>query len=216
MRQITVTAPRGSATQVASVAFALGIDEASVAQKRILATDGSESIKDSIEVDVGTHLAKVFIDRLTTASFFDRDEYSIAIRQPRSLIGKEQIRTLTRPLVEPSTDLFEELWQFSQLTYGFVGRVLLGGGLLAYGLVEYQLLGIIAGLLFIPILPLILSIGFGLWTKQWQLAAQGGFSLGVAVLLLSASGVIVGILISPQFNTPNSIHFVRVFLSPVR
>lgn len=100
MRQITVTAPHGSAIQVANVAFAVGIDQANVAEKRILATDGSESIKDSIEVDLGTHLAKVFNDRLTTASFFNRDEYSIAVRQPRSVISKEQIRTLTRPLVK--------------------------------------------------------------------------------------------------------------------
>jgi hypothetical protein len=44
--------------------------------------------------------------------------------------------------------------------------------LLAYGLVESKLLFMIAGLLFIPLSPLMLSIGFGLWTKQWRLARQ--------------------------------------------
>src|SRR6185436_3649279 len=115
-------------------------------------------------------------------------------------------RTLTRPLVEPTVDIFEELWQFTQVTYGFVGRILIGAVLLAYGLVEYRLLFMIAGLLFIPLLPLMLSVGFALWTRQWRLARQGLFSLTIAILLLATGGVIVGLLTDPpvryaEFNS---------------
>jgi hypothetical protein len=206
MRQITITAPQGTANQVAGIAFAVGISEVTIAEKRILGPGGSEIVKDSIEMEIGTPLAKAFLDEFTSKPFFKRDEYSIAVRQPRALVSSERLNTLVRPLVGPSIDIFEELWQFSQVTYGFVGRILIGALLLAYGLVEYQLLLIIAGLLFIPLLPLMLSVGFGLWTKQWRLAVQGVFSLAVAVLLLMMGGVIVALLSNPpvrysEFNS---------------
>jgi hypothetical protein len=62
MRQITITAPQGSASEIARIAFAVGIAEVSVTERRILKPSGSEMIKDSIEMDVGTPLAKVFMD----------------------------------------------------------------------------------------------------------------------------------------------------------
>lgn len=197
MRQITITGPPDSAPQVAQIAFAVGISQVSVSEKRILDTNGSETIKDSIEMDVGNPSAKAFIDEFTSAPFFSRDKFSIAVRQPRSLVSREDLSKLMCPLVEPSIDIFEELWQFSQVTYGFVGRILIGAVLLAYGLVEYKLLFMIAGLLFIPLLPLMLSVGFGLWTQQWRLVAQGFFSLALAILLLIIGGVVVGLLTSP-------------------
>jgi hypothetical protein len=100
-------------------------------------------------------------------------------------------------MVEPATDLFQELWQFSQISYGFVGRILIGAMLLSYGLNEYQLLFMIAGLLFIPLLPLMLSLGFGIWTRQWRLAIQGALALIIALLLLTAGGALVALLTNP-------------------
>ena len=207
MRQITITAPEGSGSQVAQIAFAVGVQEVSVSAKRVLNASGTESIKDSIEMDVGTPLAKAFLDEFTSAPFFSVEKFSVAVRQPRALISREKLSRLMRPLVEPSVDIFEELWQFSQVTYGFVGRILIGGLLLAYGLVEYKLLFMIAGLLFIPLLPLMLSVGFGLWTRRWRLVVQGLSSLAVATLLLVLGGVIVGLLTSPpvQYSEFNSL-----------
>jgi hypothetical protein len=194
MRQITITAPQGSASQIAQVAFAVGISELSVSERRLLNASGLETIKELIEMDVGTPLAKAFMDEFTKAPFFDVEKFSIAVRQPRALISREKLSALTRPLVEPSVDLFEELWQFSQVTFGFVGRILIGALLLAYGLVEYKLLFMIAGLLFIPLLPLMLSIGFGVWTRQWRLAVQGLYSLIVAIGLLIVGGLFIALL----------------------
>jgi hypothetical protein len=207
MRQITITAPPGSASEVARIAFAVGIPEVSVAVKRILEPSGSETVKDSIEMDVGTPLAKAFMDEFTSAPFFTVDKFSIAVRQPRALVSRERLSLLARPLVAPSVDIFEELWQFSHVTYGFVGRIWLGALLLAYGLVKFRLLFMIAGLLFIPLLPLMLSVGFGLWAHQWRLAAQGLFSLGTAILLLVVGGVTVGLLTGPpvQYTDFNSL-----------
>jgi drug/metabolite transporter (DMT)-like permease len=51
-----------------------------------------------------------------------------------------------------------------------------------------------------------LSVGFGLRTKQWRLAAQGVFSLAVALGLLILGGLTVGFLTNPpvryaEFNS---------------
>ena len=81
MRQITITAPLGSGSEIARIAFAVGISEVSVSEKRILMADGSETVKDAVELDISTPLAKEFLDQFTNASFFSRDEFSIAVRQ---------------------------------------------------------------------------------------------------------------------------------------
>lgn len=206
MKQITITAPAGAAQQIAEIAFSSGIARIAVNERRVLESSGSASVKDCVELDVSTPAAKIFLDRLTSQPFFTRAEYSVAVRQPRALISREQLSVLTVPLVEPTINVFEELWQFSQLTYGSVGRILIGGLLLAYGLADFKLLFMIAGLLFIPLLPLMLSVGFGLWTKQWRLAIQGLISLVVALLLLVGAGVTVGLMTSPpvrysEFNS---------------
>lgn len=200
MRQVTVSSPEGKGTEVARVAFGVGISEVSLNKVRRLGADGSETTKDKIEIETGTAQAKAFIDKLTTASFFDRAHYTVAVRQPRSIISGERLRTLIWPLVEPSTDLFEELWQFCQVTFGFIGRIYLGAVLLALGLIDYSLLFMIAGLLFIPLLPLMLGVGFGVWTRQWRLVGQASLALAVAMALLFAGGMTVALISNPPLR----------------
>jgi hypothetical protein len=129
------------------------------------------------------------------------------MREPRSIICEQDFSELTVPLVEPVTDIFQELFQFSHLTFGFAGRTFLAGCLLAYGLIQQQILLIVAGLLFLPILPLLLSIGFGVWTKKWKLAGQGSLSFVTVSLVLILGGVLVAALSHPplrynDFNSP--------------
>jgi hypothetical protein len=66
MRQITITAPEGHATQIAHIAFSVGISEVSVTEKRIFEKSGSEIVKESVETDVSTPLAKAFMDEITS------------------------------------------------------------------------------------------------------------------------------------------------------
>lgn len=200
MRQVTITAPEGKGADIAEIAFAVGISDVSVSSVRNLKSDGSETINDHLEIETATHLAKTFVEELTTRPFFNCEEYSVTTRQPRSIISNQDVRVLTRPLVEPTTDLFQELWQFSQVTYGFVGRIYLGSLLLAFGIIEYQLLFMIAGLLFIPLLPLLLGIGFSFWTREWRLLGQSSFALIVAMGLLMAGGVTVALLTNPPLR----------------
>ena len=200
MRQVTVTAPEGKGSDVAEIAFSVGIRDVSLSEIRALKSDNSERRKDHLEMETATHLAKAFVEKLSSSSIFNTEEYSITIRQPRSIYSTRNIRSLTRPLVEPSSDLFQELWQFSQITFGFIGRIYIGAVLLAFGLVDYRLLFMIAGLLFIPLLPLMLGIGFSLLTRQWRLLGQSFLALLTATLLMAAGGATVALFSEPPIR----------------
>jgi len=200
LRQVTVTAPQGKGSDVAEIAFSVGIRDVSLSEIRALKSDNSEQRKDHLEIETATHLAKAFVEKLSSSSIFNTEEYSITIRQPRSIYSTRNIRSLTRPLVEPSSDLFQELWQFSQITFGFIGRIYIGAVLLAFGLVDYRLLFMIAGLLFIPLLPLMLGIGFSLLTRQWRLLGQSFLALLTATLLMAAGGATVALFSQPPIR----------------
>jgi len=207
LRLIKVKAPQGKAGGVAEVAFSIGLEKVAVHETRVLRAHRGDSTEEVIEVETSTPMAKAFIDALTSAPFFNRNEYSIAVRQPRSIINHQKLSEITWPLVEPSVDICEELWQFSQITHGSVGRILIGSGLLALGLIRYNLLFMIAGLLFIPLLPPMLAVGFGLWTRHFRLAVQGAFALAVATILLIGGGVVVALMVNPplRYNESNSL-----------
>ncbi|HYG82659.1 MAG TPA: hypothetical protein VD861_19850 [Pyrinomonadaceae bacterium] len=207
MRLVRVKAPEGKGEEVARLAFEAGLEQVTVHQQQTLKADGRRETKDVVDVETATPTAKAFVDAVMAAPFFDSREYSIAIRQPRSVVSREGPVKLTWPLVEPSVDIFEELWQFSHVTYGFVGRVLIAALFLAYGMIEHKLLIMIAGLLFLPLLPLLLAMGFGAWTRQWRLAGQGLFAFLVATALLVSGGVIVASVMDPpmRYNEHNTL-----------
>jgi len=140
MRLVRVKAPEGSGVEVGQVAFGAGIAQVTTHQQQVRRASGETETKDVIDIETATPKAKVFLDALMAAPFFDVEKYSIAVRQPRAIVAREGPLKLTRPLVEPTVDIFEELWQFSHVTYGFVGRVLIAAMLLAYGMIQSQLL----------------------------------------------------------------------------
>ena len=207
MRLVKVSAPEGSGEQVAQVAFGVGISQVTTQQQEVHRANGERETRDVVDVQTATPKAKAYLDTLMAAPFFDSEKFSIEVRQPRSLVSREKPPKLTWPLVEPTIDIFEELWQFSLVTYGFVGRVFIAAMLLAYGMIQQQLLIMLGGLLFLPLLPLLLAIGFGLWTRQWRLAAQGGFAFLVAVALLISGGAVVALVATPplQYNQHNPL-----------
>jgi len=216
VRLVKVQAPAGKGEEVAQLAFAVGIAQVTVRQEQVYRPNQAREAKDVVDIEVATPLAKAFIDAVLTAPFFDPEAYAITVRQPRSIISHEAPATLTKPFVVPAIDLMEELWQFSHVTFGFVGRVALAAALLAYGMIADKLLIVIAGLLFLPLLPLLLAISLGMWTRQWRLAWQGGQALVVGIVLLVAAGALVAGITGPplRFNESNSL-FTSLLISLV-
>ncbi len=200
MRLVKVSAPEANAEQIKQTAFAVGIESVSLQTAEQHTAAGSRETTAVINVQTSTPKARRFIERVIGADFFDPDKVSIAVRQPRSIVSGDSVRGVTVPLEEPGTDLFEELWQFSHITYGLVGRVLIAGGLLGYGLVGQRTLLIVGGLLFLPLLPMTLAIGFGSIAGQWRLVLQGSGALLVSMVLLGLGGAISALLSEPPIR----------------
>jgi uncharacterized protein DUF389 len=214
VRLVRVKAPEGQGTVVAAVAFQVGIAQVTIHQESVYRPDQPPVRQDVVDLEIATPAAKAFLDALMAAPFFDPKTYPIAVRQPRAVVSREPPATVTWPLVEPTVDLLEELWQFSHVTVGFAGRVLIAAALLAYGLIAHKLLLIVAGLLFMPLLPPVLAVGFGLWTRVWRLAGQGAAALAVGSALIVMAGAGVALLTEPplRFQESNPL-LVSVLIS---
>lgn len=207
MRLVKISAPPGKGEMVIESAFKAGIAEASFMTAEVYNNDGGRETREIIDVQTSTPKANKFLETVIKADYYSRETFSINVRQPQSLISREPLRKLTIPLVAPATDLCAEHWQFSHVTAGFAIRILIGGGLLAFGMINHQLLIMIAGLLFLPLLPLLLAISFGSITKEFDLAGQGASALIVSIVLLLTAGVAVGLMSQPpvRYDDFNSL-----------
>ena len=206
MRLIKVNVPEGYGRSVMETAFSVKIAKVTIHNAENHLPNGNVEPREIIDIEASTPKAKRFMDRMLQSDYFDRQRFSVAVRQTRSIVSEESYDELRLPLVSPITDIFEELFQFSHLTLGFLGRALISGCLLAYGLIQQQILLMIAGLLFLPLLPLLLAIGFGFWTRRWKLALQGFMTFSCAIVALLAAGIFVGVISGPpvrytEFNS---------------
>jgi hypothetical protein len=197
MRLVRVKTPEGKGADVAQMAVEVGISEASVYQVQVHGGEGGPHVKDVVDVGTSTPKAKAFVDAVMAAPFYDPREYSIDTRQPRAVASKEDVRGVTRPIVIPEPDIYEELWQFGHVTLSFVGRVLIGALILSYGMLRSNLLLMIAGLLFLPLLPLLLAVGFGALSREWRLAGQGLFAFALGTALIVAGGAAAAAMAGP-------------------
>ena len=206
MRLVKVTAPQANSAAVVQIAFSCGISQVAVSQVRVLRENGDSETKETIDIQTSTPQAKRFIDALLAAEFYSREDFTVNTRQPRSIISRESLDELTKPLVEPATDILEELWQYSHITVSFIGRNFIAACLLAFGLIHQQLLLIIAGLLFLQLLPLLPAISFGALTHSRKLVVQSAAAfLGAVVLLILGGASVAAFSSQPlkydEFNT---------------
>ena len=207
MRLIKINVPEGKGQSVIKTAFSVNVKKATLHPAKSFGADGTVERRDVVDIEASTPQAKLFVDRLLQADYFDRRHSSIAVRETRSIVSEADFHELTIPLIAPITDIYEELLKFSHLTIGFLGRAFISGALLAYGLIQQQILLMIAGLLFLPLLPLLLAIGFGTWTRKWSLALQGFVTFCSAMIVLLIAGLLVGAITGPpvRYSEFNSV-----------
>lgn len=201
-----VNSPEGRGEDVAKVAFSVEIDKVSRRQVETHQSNGRIERKDVVDIETSTPKGKRFIDSLLASDFYNREDFTISIRQPRSILSPTPFHELTKPFVEPATDILEEVWQFSQITVSFIVRVFIAACFLAYGMIESKILLILAGLFFLPLLPLLNAVSFGTRTKMWKVVGQGALAFSIATVLLFLAGVIIGAISDPpvkynDFNT---------------
>lgn len=187
MRLLRVAVPEGEGARVRALAEEVGIDTWSVVMQDQHSPQGV-SRREMMDSEVPTPKAMEFVDRLMGMPWFDESKVTIALRQPRGIVNKKSPAELTWPLVIPTVEIVEELYQFSHVTLGMVVRTFIASLLLAYGMVHDKILIVISGLFFLPLLPTVLATSFGVLTGRWHLASRGlkALSVGIALILLGA------------------------------
>ena len=200
MRLVSVKVPKGKGAEIARVAFDSDIAQVAARHEPELRHDGSSIEKDVVDVALSTPRAKPFIERVMAQPFYDPRSMTIQVRQPPSIVSSQPFNVLTRPIWAPTTDVSQELWQFSQITSSFVVRFLVAALLLSYGMIREHLLLLVAGLMFLPILPLLLAVSFGSWTRDRKLLAQGLAAFAVATALLVAGGALAALIAEPPLQ----------------
>jgi hypothetical protein len=215
MRLVKVKVTKGMGTQIKATAFKVGVETVSIYPLLNYSRNGEVEEQEAVDIETSTPKAKAFVDELLAADYYKGDSVTFNIRQPRTIGSNQDIRELTTPLAEPPTDLFQELWQFSRVTYGLLGRVLIAAALIAYGLINAKILLLIGGLLFLPVLPLIMAISYGIVGRQWRLAAEGAFALACTTVVLYAGGAAMGFLSQPppRSDDTGTSFFVGVLFS---
>ena len=209
MRLVTVKAPSGQGKNIAEIAFAAGAANVSIRQERKYTADQSVTDLDVVELETATPKAKKFIESLMGSSIYDPDTFIFTMRHPESIFGDEPPKEETYPIVRPTTDVYEELWQFTRVTVSLVGRVFLSAVLLSYGMVEDVLPLIIAGLLFLPYHHHMLGVALGAMLREWRFLWQGLLALVITTGLIVAGAACVALFTKPpigfqEFGTPLS------------
>jgi hypothetical protein len=207
MRLVRISAPRGKGSDVAQIAFETGINQAAITQAESRDSKGDVKPKEMVDIETSTPTASVFLEKLLASDFYNAKDYTINVRQPRAIISKQSVRELTVPFVEPATDILEDLWQFNHITSSFLVRNFIAACFVAYGMIQQNTLLIIAGLLFLPLLPILLSVSFGAWTRQWKLVGQAALAFLVTIVLLFIGGALIASVSSPplRYNEFNSL-----------
>ena len=200
MRLVKVTTPEGKGTEVARVAFGVGISEVSIHNSTKHEPGAQPEARDVVDLKVSTPQAKNFIDALLESRFFSRKSYTIDVREPRSVLTSTSTREITEPLAAPILDIDQELWQFTHVNYSFVLRVVIAALLLAYGMLHDNPLFMIGGLIFLPFMPLVLAAGFGSLTRQWQLAGHAAVAFVTATLLIVAAAATLALFVEPPME----------------
>ena len=207
MRLVTVRAPKGHGQQISALAFKADIEQVSYHEATALHANNTSTAQDVVQLETATPKSKKFIEALMEASFYDPITYSFTVRHPESIFASEPPEEETHPIVRPTTDVYEDLWQFSKITVSLVGRVFLSSLLLAYGMREGYMPLIIAGLLFLPYHHQMLSMALGGSIREWRLCRQGLYAFLVSTIAIVLAGVCVALLTEPP------VKFTE-FLSP--
>lgn len=194
MRLITIRAPKGHGEQIAALAFQADISNVAFQEAKTLKANKTTIVQEVIQIEAATPKAKKFIEAFMDAPFYDPAAFSFTIRHPESLYASEPPEKETQPITRPTTDVYEDLWQFSQITVSLIGRVFLSSLLLGYGMVEGYMPLIIAGLLFLPYHHQMLSMALGSSIREWRLLRQGIYAFLISTIAIVLAGVCVGLL----------------------
>src|SRR4030095_5828143 len=191
MHEVRVTVPRGSGGAVVTAALEVGIGRVTICP--VLQAVGPHSEAEIVSVETSTPRAKAFLDHIMSPGTLDLSTSSVSTREIRAIVSSDGDRELTYPSVEPTVEVFQDLWQLNHVTPSYVARTLAAALLLAYGMRHDDLISIVVAALFLPFMAQVLGLGFGIWAANWNLASQAALALAVSIVISIAAGVIGGV-----------------------
>ncbi|MGK7391622.1 MAG: hypothetical protein ACNS60_14810 [Candidatus Cyclobacteriaceae bacterium M2_1C_046] len=215
MRIITIRAPKGHSEYIAKLASDAEIDRLGIQQSKAMQKGGNTFEEEVIEVHTATPKMKKFIEAIMDSEFYVPKDYSFTIRHPESIFAHEPPKKETYPIVRPTTDVYSELWQFSNITISLVIRVFLSSILMAYGMREAYMPLIIAGLLFLPYHHHMLSMGLGASIGESKFLKQGFLAFVISTICIIAGGMVVAIFMEPgiKFTAFDTTHLKSFLIS---
>lgn len=191
MHEIRVTVPEGRAKDVADLAHGVGIKQVSIYP---VFAHGPNERKEVVSAEISTPKARHLADAVLTAPWFNSAECTLTSRELRAIVTDDRARDITRPMVEPPINVFEDLWQLNNLTPSYFARAFAGAILLSYGMLQNNPITIVVAALFLPFLSQVLAISFGAWSGDWSLARQGCKALTVSTAASVFAGAAVSFL----------------------
>jgi hypothetical protein len=197
MKLHKIQTPAGKGQQVAEMAFELGIRTVGISQTSLHEKNVTPRTADVIDIQTNTPKVKALIEKLMTAPFYDPASYNFTVRHPESIYASETPDEETKPIIRATSDVYQELWQFCQVTISLLGRVFLSAFLIAYGMREDFMPLIIAGLLFLPYHHHMLGIGLSAVLGESKFFKQALGSFAATTLFIVLGGVVLGLLTEP-------------------
>jgi len=155
MHEGRVTVPKGLSSDIARLAFDVGIDRVTVYPVLVL----PDADADVVSVETSTPRAKAFRDRLTTSGLVSRA--SVTTGEIRAVLSNGSVEELTYPAIEPALEVFQDLWQLNHVTVSYAVRALTAALLLGYGMLRRDVVSIVVAALFLPFTAQVLALGFG-------------------------------------------------------
>jgi hypothetical protein len=207
MRLVKVSVPQGQGVEIAEIAFRAGVASVSHSLETSWRADGQRQVKDVVNARTSTPVARRFLDSLRDTHWGTDPSCIITVRQPQSIGSAQSMSTLTRPMGVPTHDLRAELWQFSHITPSFVGRIVCATLLLADGLARNEILTILGGLLFMPLLPTLMAISLGALCRDGGLVRHGLRAWLTALALIIATSTAYARLAGPPLLYPEHSHW---------
>ncbi len=186
MHEIRVTVPVGLGSAIATAALQVGIQRVTVSPVRTVAPQSEAEI---VSVETSTSRAKAFLHHILSSGMVDLRESSITTREVRAILSADPVREVTYPAVEPTVEVFQDLWQLNHLTPSFAARSVAAAVLLGYGMLRADPVSIVVAALFLPFMQQVLGLAFGAWAADWKLASQSGAALAVSLTISILAGM---------------------------
>ncbi len=188
MHEIRATLPPEHVEKAIRLARQAGINRIAVSDVYVHGPDARRQV---VCVETSTPRARAFVQAFLSLDDLNGADCSLTSRELRAIVNGEDLSDLTRSMSEPFPDVIQDLWQLSDLTTSYIARAAAGAILLATGILDDNPVSIVVAALFLPFLAEVLTVSFGLWSRDRQLVLRGLRAVAVSTVLAFAAGALV-------------------------